>query len=154
MLFRSVDPDGSVARVDFFDDANRIGRATNAPYQAFWTASRLGAHQLRAAAIDNKGAVGTSAPVSVTVTLPVSSLVNYVSTGSVWKYLDNGSDQGTAWRETAFDDSSWAEGPAELGFGDAADGRPEATMLNPGTNAQARFVTYYFRKQFTAPDAI
>src|SRR5687768_4199634 len=49
----------------------------------------------------------------------------FVSAGSVWKYLDNGSDQGTAWRGTSFSDSSWASGPAELGYGDAGEARPE-----------------------------
>src|SRR3954467_11519942 len=46
--------------------------------------------------------------------------------GSVWKYLDTGVDQGTAWREPAFDDTSWAAGPAQLGFGDG----DEATVIN------------------------
>src|SRR6185295_1874260 len=41
-----------------------------------------------------------------------------VPKGALWKYLDNGSDQGTAWRAPAFNDSTWASGPAQLGFGD------------------------------------
>ena len=45
-----------------------------------------------------------------------------IERGAVWKYLDDGSDQGTAWRGTGFDDSGWAEGPAELGYGDGEDG--------------------------------
>ena len=36
-----------------------------------------------------------------------------VSAGSTWKYLDNGSDQGTAWRATPFGDSDWASGSAQ-----------------------------------------
>ena len=27
--------------------------------------------------------------------------------GAVWKYLDDGNDLGTAWRESDYDDSSW-----------------------------------------------
>lgn len=38
--------------------------------------------------------------------------------GSVWRYLDNGTDQGTAWVVPAFDDSSWSSGAAELGYGE------------------------------------
>jgi len=49
-----------------------------------------------------------------------------VSQGSVWKYLDTGIDQGTAWREPAFDDTGWLAGPAQLGFGDG----DEATLIN------------------------
>ncbi len=59
-----------------------------------------------------------------------------IAEGSTWKYLDDGSDQGTIWSGVTFDDSSWPEGPAELGFGDG----DEATVLDDG------FITYYFRK--------
>src|SRR6185369_13540562 len=38
--------------------------------------------------------------------------------GAVWRYLDTGIDQGTAWRQTNFNDSTWATGPSQLGFGD------------------------------------
>ena len=34
--------------------------------------------------------------------------VTLVPKGAVWKYLDQGSNQGTAWRETVFDDTGWA----------------------------------------------
>ena len=33
---------------------------------------------------------------------------------SSWKYLDNGSNQGSSWITNAFNDSSWATGNAEL----------------------------------------
>ena len=36
-----------------------------------------------------------------------------VPRGAKWKYLDNGSDQGTAWRAPAFNDSAWSSGPAQ-----------------------------------------
>ena len=70
-----------------------------------------------------------------------------VSTGSVWKYLDTGVDQGTAWREPAFDDTSWAAGPAQLGFGDG----DEATVIQHFPNG-VPIITAYFRKTFTIPD--
>src|SRR5439155_12506091 len=37
-----------------------------------------------------------------------------VSPGSSWQYLDNGSDQGTAWRNPAFHDAAWKTGAAQL----------------------------------------
>lgn len=70
-----------------------------------------------------------------------------VPTNAVWKYLDNGTDQGTAWRGTNFDDSAWANGPAELGFGDGG----EATVVNGGP-AGNRYMTTYFRQSFHVPD--
>ena len=75
-----------------------------------------------------------------------------ISVGSTWKYLDNGSDQGTVWSGTAFDDSTWASGPAELGYGDGG----EATVVNCGPSRPAcnsnNYVTTYFRYTFNVPD--
>ena len=71
--------------------------------------------------------------------------ITLVSTGSVWKYLDDGTDQGTAWRGTNFNDTAWASGPGELGYGDLPDLRPEATVLCC-SNAASKFITYYFRR--------
>ena len=33
--------------------------------------------------------------------------VTYISSGHRWRYLDNGTDQGTAWRARNFDDLAW-----------------------------------------------
>ena len=72
----------------------------------------------------------------------------FVAQGATWKYLDNNSDQGTAWRGRTFNDSSWASGPAQLGYGDA----DEATTVNggPGTD---RYITTYFRRAFNVTNA-
>jgi hypothetical protein len=75
-------------------------------------------------------------------------LITLISTGSVWKYLDTGIDQGGTWTSPGFDDSAWSSGHAELGYGDAAEGRPEATVLGFGPDANEKFPTYYFRRAF------
>ena len=62
-----------------------------------------------------------------------------ISKGSEWKYLDDGSDQGTAWQSEDFDDNGWSAGPAQLGFGDG----DESTVLNNDS-----YITFYFRKTF------
>ena len=67
-----------------------------------------------------------------------------IPSGSVWKYLDDGSNQGTAWRGTAFDDASWNSGPAQLGYGN----NDEATVVSYGANGSAKFATTYFRRTF------
>jgi hypothetical protein len=41
-----------------------------------------------------------------------------VPLGAAWRYRADGSNQGSAWRAPGFDDSGWAQGPAELGYGD------------------------------------
>ncbi|MBI5363062.1 MAG: metallophosphoesterase [Planctomycetes bacterium] len=63
--------------------------------------------------------------------------------GSTWKYVDDGSNQGTAWRLPGFDDTAWASGPAQLGYGDG----DETTVIQGGPAAN-HFVTSYFRRTF------
>ncbi len=61
-----------------------------------------------------------------------------------WKYLDNGSDQGSAWFAPAFNDASWASGNAELGYGDG----DEVTVVGWGPTSSQKYTTTYFRKKF------
>src|SRR5688572_20199915 len=71
-----------------------------------------------------------------------------VPTGSLWRYLDNGSDQGTAWRTPQFEDGSWSSGRAQLGYGET----DEQTTLSFGLDPENRHITYYFRKHFVIED--
>ncbi len=71
-----------------------------------------------------------------------------LSAGSEWKYLDDGSNQGTTWRALDFDDSSWESGPAQLGYGDG----DEATVVGFGPNSGSKFVTTYFRSKLEIAD--
>jgi hypothetical protein len=68
-----------------------------------------------------------------------------VPRGSAWRYVDDGSDQGTAWRDPAFADTGWKTGAAQLGYGDG----DEATVVSYGGNPDAKFITTYFRRSFT-----
>ncbi|MEO6629724.1 MAG: hypothetical protein ABIP03_14285 [Aquihabitans sp.] len=65
--------------------------------------------------------------------------------GSTWRYLDNGIGQ-PGWTDPAFDDSAWASGPGQLGYGDG----DEATTVGFGPNANQKFITTWFRTGFTA----
>ena len=69
-----------------------------------------------------------------------------ISTGSVWKYLADGSNQGTTWRQLTFDDSMWSAGPAQLGYGD----NDEGTVI--ALEATNKPVTTYFRRTFALSD--
>jgi len=71
-----------------------------------------------------------------------------VRPGAVWKYLDDGSNQDTAWRAPGFDDSGWSSGPAQLGYGDG----DEATVVGFGPDPNNRFITTYFRRGFQVAD--
>jgi hypothetical protein len=79
----------------------------------------------------------TSAPKSPTV----------VAADSIWKYLDNGSFQGTAWTSPdplVFNDDSWSSGNAKLGYGDG----DEATEASFGFDPNNERITTYLRHSF------
>ncbi|MDZ4783978.1 MAG: lamin tail domain-containing protein [Planctomycetia bacterium] len=67
--------------------------------------------------------------------------------GAQWKYLANGSNQGTAWYGLNFNDVAWQSGAAQLGYGD----NDEVTVVNSGPSGN-HFITTYFRRTFTVDD--
>ncbi|NQV36310.1 MAG: CotH kinase family protein, partial [Phycisphaeraceae bacterium] len=68
--------------------------------------------------------------------------------GSLWKYSDTGADFGSDWQEPEYDDTGWASGPAELGYGD----QDEETLVRAGGGRNSQFVTTYFRASFGLTD--
>jgi hypothetical protein len=63
--------------------------------------------------------------------------------------LDNGSNQGTSWKEVSYSDSSWAQGNAQLGYGDG----DETTVVSYGSDSSNKHITTYFRKSIQITDA-
>ncbi|MGE9293065.1 MAG: LamG-like jellyroll fold domain-containing protein [Puniceicoccales bacterium] len=72
-----------------------------------------------------------------------------IAAGSTWSYLDDGSDQGTAWTAIDFDDATWSTGVAQLGYG----GNGEATTISYGNDGNDKHITYYFRQSFEVETA-
>jgi alkylation response protein AidB-like acyl-CoA dehydrogenase len=85
-------------------------------------------------------AASTEAVPGPTVLVPI---------GADWKYLDDGLNQALDWRAPGCDEGAWAEGPAELGYGDA----DEATVVGYGSDKQNKFATTYFRQAFIVDNA-
>lgn len=65
-----------------------------------------------------------------------------------WKYLDDGSDAGMAWRLNDFHDGAWAEGLPQFGYGDG----DETTVVASGPISSSHPITTYFRSSFVLPD--
>lgn len=85
----------------------------------------------------------------VTVTIDRAPiLTKLVSSGSVWRYLDNGSNQGSIWRSPGFNDSSWRSGRAQLGYGDGDEG----SVIRFGPSSGNKYVASYFRRSFVVND--
>ena len=95
---------------------------------------------------------GAPNPNALTSSFDVSDPdpVSFLSTGHTWKYLDDGSDQGTAWRSQGFDDSGWKSGPSELGYG--ADGEGAGQIVGFGPDPSAKHLTTYFRTTVNIPN--
>jgi hypothetical protein len=81
----------------------------------------------------------TSALAIDTILLPV---------GATWSYLDDGVDPAATWADVGFDDSTWASGPAQLGYGEG----DEATLLSFGPDSANKYTTTWFRSEFTVVD--
>src|ERR1051326_5976543 len=64
----ALDPDGSIASVEFYDGALKLDAETSSPYSFLWTNAPLGLHRLTAVARDNFGATATSRAVEIIVT--------------------------------------------------------------------------------------
>ncbi len=143
------DTDGTVTQVQFFQGATSLGVDTAAPYGVAWNGVAPGTYTLTAVATDSQGLRGTSAPVMITVVAPLPSLIPF---GATWRYLDDGSDQGTVWTGTLFPDLTWSNGVAELGYGD----NDEATLVRRVGPGGTTNITFYFRHSFTVanPGAI
>ena len=88
----------------------------------------------------------------------IANSINPGTGGTVWKFLDNGTNQGTAWKETAFDDSVWTKsGVTPIGHG---NGMPSGfykttssnTDVDPGTAGIQKPITTYFRTKVNIPN--
>lgn len=91
----------------------------------------------------------TLAPFSNDVRLPE----DFVASGDEWKYLDDGSDQGTPWRTVGYDDSTWASGPSQLGYGEPDLGTTVGFIdTDPVTAGTQKNATTYFRKEVMIDD--
>ncbi len=93
---------------------------------------------------------------ALTVGTVTDDVVPYGSAAvpSVWKYLDNGSDQGVAWRAPEFVDTAWKSGGAELGYGNGDEVTVVEDNATPGYSGGegGRYATTYFRRKFTVSD--
>lgn len=70
--------------------------------------------------------------------------------GASWNYYDQGSLDGQSWSARSYTTTSWGQGNAPLGYytSDASNGRGYNTILDYGTDSNAKRPTYYFRNSF------
>lgn len=125
----------------WLNGTNRLTEQTNATL-LFTNAQPLQSG-LYHVTVSTRFASVTSDAANVIIAPPLTFLTNFISAGAVWRYHDKAVDQGILWRTLSFNDGSWSNGPAQLGFGD----RDEATLV-----ASNRQWTTYFRHTFQIAD--
>jgi hypothetical protein len=65
------DPDGSVAKVEFFANNVKVGEDTLAPFSLTWSNASAGTYSLTARFTDNEGGTGDSPSISIQVMRPL-----------------------------------------------------------------------------------
>ncbi|WP_276499515.1 InlB B-repeat-containing protein [Pontibacter litorisediminis] len=68
--------------------------------------------------------------------------------GASWKYIDDGSNQGSGWNTITFDDNGWKTGNGKFGYGTG----DIATTVYYGPKSSPKYITTYFRKSFYLSD--
>ncbi|MGB6220513.1 lamin tail domain-containing protein, partial [Haloferula sp.] len=108
--------------------------------------------------IGNVSTVADTRSALTTLTIPTQDLTltalyadddELIAADASWKFHDDGEDLGTSWRSRTFNDSTWPEGRAQLGYGDG----DEATTINFGGDEDQKFMTSYFRRTFSVNNA-
>ena len=143
------DPDGTIARVEFYDGSLKIGEDTVSPYSLTISNAAAGEHWLTARVFDDAFASSDSIPVLVTGLGTVPTTLS--PWGSTWRYRDNGVTPSANWIGPGYDDSTWSSGAAELGYGDGDETTVIQDNPTPGYNSADtnRYITTWFRRTFT-----
>src|SRR5690606_35321892 len=68
------DPDGTIAKIDFYSGTTLLGTDASAPYSFTWNNIPAGDHPITAVATDNSGAMKVSDAVTISVNV-ISSLI-------------------------------------------------------------------------------
>ncbi|MCX7872354.1 MAG: M36 family metallopeptidase [Verrucomicrobiae bacterium] len=144
------DLDGSVSLIRLFANGKEIGQITSPPYRFVWGNIFPGLYEITAVAMDNNGLQTSSEPVRILIGTGNQTIIPFIIKSSQWRYMDDGSNQGSAWRGYYFDDSNWKLGEAPLGYGMG----DEKTTLNYGSDYNNKYITYYFRNQFTNKETL
>ncbi len=135
----AVTSTGTVQRVEFYEDATKLGEATGSPWQLTWKDAMPGTYWLTAVAIDDSGHKSVSAPIQITV-YPASPPI-----GLNFSSGDNGTNYPLALKEEAGVVAQRIWNNAISG----ADGNGLATALKTGSGG---ITSAFAQWDFARPD--
>ncbi|MBN2506890.1 MAG: immunoglobulin domain-containing protein [Verrucomicrobia bacterium] len=127
------------------DDGRVAGALTGTLTLSSAVESNAGGYRV---VVSNAHGAVTSQVATLEVRPPVVATNLVIPFGSTWKYWDRGTDLGTEWSQSGYDDSTWSTGAAELGYGDG----DEATVVSYGPEPGNKYITTYFRNEFLLAD--
>jgi hypothetical protein len=96
------------------------------------------------------GAV-TSLPADLRVALSNGIPLVVLPFTNGWKYEASGTDLGTAWRQTGYDDTGWQTGRGAFAAGLVLYPEEVNTLVSLTNSVGAKVNTYYFRTHFNLP---
>jgi chitodextrinase len=135
--------DVGVERYEVSVDGAPVGTTTGTSFTVTGLAPSS-VHTVTVEAIDAGGnRSGRTAGLGVTTAIAPGAPVVLVPRGDTWRYRDAGAAPGATWTTTAFDDSTWLTGRAEIG----REGGDEVTLLGSAVG------TRWFRRTFTVTGA-
>ena len=91
---------------------------------------------------------GAVSPSAQKLSVNGASSASLISPQSTWHYLDGGETPPSDWTSSNYDDSSWNQGSAPLGYGDGGMN----TTLDFGGDSGNKVISYYFRQSFDLSD--
>ena len=151
--FRSAMPTGAVAHSTFANATN----GSTAPSIAFTVPTSFFVAGNNKISVEVHQSTLTSSDIYFDLEIIGNTpAITPIAYNTTWKYLDDGSDQATAWVGTTFNDASWKTGNSKFGYGDPAttvvfsgcgtSNFPAPEVTNP--SCITKYITTYFRKNF------
>ncbi len=144
----ATDADGSVAKVEFFEGATKLGEDTSSPYAFTWSNVAAGSYSLTAKATDNASAQTTSAAVNITVTTPPGTATENVAWANLVKVEATGNnltrtDTASAWDGGAASTKAIASGNGYVEFiAGSSGGFRMCGLSNGDTNQHYNDIDY------------
>jgi hypothetical protein len=126
------------------------GAAENAfvTYPIDARALRTGANVL-AVEVHQFGTASDDLSFDLELTAEHDFAASLVANGATWKFRDNGVAPEPTWATSGYNDATWSQGAARLGYG----GDGEVTPIGYGADPMNRHRTTWFRHAFNVTDA-
>jgi hypothetical protein len=139
----------TITKVEFLQQGRVIATISNSPYALTLYDLREDNHIFIARATDSAGLSTDSAPLTISVGVPVERVtLAAIDAVTMWRYDRTGRDLGTDWRQPGYDDATWPSGPTLIADEPTATVEPIRTRISL-RNDQGQYVrTFYFRTHF------